>query len=175
MMDYWIDMKKFLIILALSLVAYNGFAQEEEQGTNERIRDRMSEFIQKRLHVSSEESQRFTPVFFRYFKEWRTTLRDNRGDRLLLQQKVVDIRLRYRNEFREILGEKRGSQVYDHQEVFIKEMRRIGKERMESRPPVNPNKTTPPNQWKIKDKSGFPAKSPTLGHFYLLTFIFYLF
>ena len=137
-------MKKFLIILTLTLIAYNGFAQEEEKGTNERIRDRMSEYIQKRLHLSNEESHKFTPVFFRYFKEWRTTLRDNRSDRLVLQQKVVDLRLRYRNEFREILGEKRGSQVYDHQEVFIKEMRRVGKERMESRP-VRPPGQLPTN------------------------------
>ena len=137
-------MKKFLIILTLTLIAYNGFTQEEEQGTNERIRDRMSEYIQKRLHLSNEEWQKFTPVFFRYFKEWRTTLRDNRSDRLVLQQKVVDLRLRYRSEFREILGEKRGSQVYDHQEVFIKEMRRVGKERMESRP-VKPPSNLPTN------------------------------
>ena len=100
-------MKKFLVILIFTLIAFNGFAQEEEQGTNERIRDRMSEYIQKRLHLSNEESHKFTPVFFRYFKEWRTTLRDNRSDRLVLQQKVVDLRLRYRNEFREILGEKK--------------------------------------------------------------------
>ena len=132
-------MRKFLIIFTLTLVAFCGFAQEDDHGTNERIRDRMSEYIQKRLHLSNEESQNFTPVFFGYFKEWRTTLRDNRGDRLLLQQKVVDLRLRYRSEFREILGEKRGSQVYDHQEIFIKEMRRVGKERMENRPVKPPN------------------------------------
>lgn len=128
-------MKKLLLILTLLCFSVLGiYAQDDERDGNERIRDRMNEYIQKRLHLSKDEAQKFTPVFFRYFKEWRSTLRDNRGDRLLLQQKVIDLRLRYRNEFREILGEKRGNLVYDHQEIFIKEMRKVGKERLENRP-----------------------------------------
>jgi hypothetical protein len=128
-------MKRFLLILILFCVTGLGsFAQEDDQDGNERIRDRMNEYIQKRLRLSRDEAQKFTPVFFRYFREWRTTLRDNRGDRLLLQQKIIDLRLRYRNEFREILGEKRGNLVYDHQEIFIKEMRKVGRERLENRP-----------------------------------------
>lgn len=128
-------MKRFLLILTLFCVTGLGsFAQEDDHDGNERIRDRMNEYIQKRLRLSREEAQKFTPVFFRYFREWRTTLRDNRGDRLLLQQKIIDLRLRYRNEFREILGEKRGNLVYDHQEIFIKEMRKVGRERLENRP-----------------------------------------
>jgi hypothetical protein len=130
-------MKKILIILGLMLAGFCSFAQEEENDGTEKIRDRMNEFIQRRLHLSNAEAQKFTPVFLRYFKEWRTTIRDNKGDRLLLQQKVVDLRLRYRTEFREILGEKRGNLVYDQQELFIREMREVGKQRMDRRPLKN--------------------------------------
>lgn len=119
------------------LAGFCGFTQEVENDGTERIRDRMNEFIQKRLHLSNAEAQKFTPVFLRYFKEWRTTIRDNKGDRLLLQQKVVDLRLRYRTEFREILGERRGNMVYDQQELFIREMREVGKQRMDRRPLKN--------------------------------------
>ena len=119
------------------LAGFCSFAQEDENDGTEKIRDRMNEFIQRRLHLSNAEAQKFTPVFLRYFKEWRTTIRDNKGDRLLLQQKVVDLRLRYRTEFREILGEKRGNLVYDQQELFIREMREVGKQRMDRRPLKN--------------------------------------
>jgi hypothetical protein len=34
---------------------------------------------------------------------------ENKGDKLILQQKIVDLRLRYRNQFRELLGERRGN------------------------------------------------------------------
>ena len=138
-------MKKLLLILTLTLACKFIFAQEADPAATEPIRDRMSEFIQKRLNLTREESDKFTPVFYRYFKEWRTTLRDNRGDRLVLQQKIIDLRLRYRNDFREILGERRGNQVYDHQEVFIKEMRKVGRERMENRMTKPPNKNLPVN------------------------------
>src|SRR6476469_3175716 len=90
----------------------------------------MNEFIQKRLDLSKSEAEKFTPVFLRYFKEWRQTLRENRADPLIRQQKVVDLQLRYRNEFREIVGEKRGDQVFNHQRRFIEEMIRIRKDRL---------------------------------------------
>lgn len=125
-------MKKLLLILTLSLCSGIAImAQEDDDQTegNERIRDKMNEYIQKRLGLSKAEAQKFSPVFLRYFREWRTTLRQYKGDRLVLQQKVVDLRLRYRSEFREILGEKRGSEVYDHQEGFIRGMRDLKQNR----------------------------------------------
>jgi hypothetical protein len=106
----------------------------QEDGDDQKIRDKMREYIQNRMRLSKNEADRFTPVFLRYFKEWRTTLKENRGDRLILQQKVVELRLRYRNEFKEIIGEKRSNQIYVHQEKFIDELRGIKNERIQSRP-----------------------------------------
>jgi hypothetical protein len=124
-------MKKLLFILSLLFVTSSRlFAQEEDENDgNVKIRDKMNEFIQKRLDLSKDEAEKFTPVFMRYFKDWRQTLRENRGDKLILQQKIVDLRIRYRNQFREIIGEKRGDQVFGHQERFIQEIRRIRQER----------------------------------------------
>jgi hypothetical protein len=110
------------------------FAQEDDDDANEKIQDKMNEYIQKRLDLSKDEAAKFTPVFLRYFKEWRQTLRENRNDRLILQQKIVDLRLRYRTEFRGILGERRGDQVYTHQERFIKELRDLRRERLGNNP-----------------------------------------
>jgi hypothetical protein len=129
-------MKRFLLVLGFFLVTSPVlFSQDDDGGEgNEKIRDKMNEYIQKRLDLSDAESKKFTPVFLQYFKEWRSTIRDNRGDKLVLQQKVVDLRLRYRTQFRDILGEKRGNSVFNHQESFIKELRDIRRERMGDRP-----------------------------------------
>ena len=100
---------------------------------DDKLRDKMREYIQQRMKLSDNEAERFTPIFLRYFREWRTTLKENRSDRLILQQKVVELRLRYRNEFKDIVGEKRSNQIFQHQEKFIQELRIINKERIERR------------------------------------------
>jgi hypothetical protein len=129
-------MKRFLLILSLLFVSTSClFAQDEDDNDgNEKIRDKMNEYIQKRLSLSDDEAKKFTPVFLKYFKEWRQTIRDNRGDKLILQQKIVDLRLRYRTQFREIMGEKRGNQVFNHQENSIRELKDIRRDRLGDRP-----------------------------------------
>ena len=121
-------MKKLVYIVSLFL--FTGFvAKAQDDGADERIRDKMREYIQKRMDLTKNEAEKFTPVFIRYFREWRTTLKDNRGDRLILQQKIIDLKLRYRTEFKEILGERRGNEVYKHQDNFIKDLETIRQER----------------------------------------------
>ena len=129
-------MKRLLLILTFLLTGGLAlFAQDDdEREGSEKIRDRMSEYIQKQLNATDEESKKFKPVFEKYFKEWRQTVRENRGDKLIRQQKVVDLRLRYRPQFRDILGEKRGYQVFHHQDVFIKEMAELRRSRMKNNP-----------------------------------------
>lgn len=129
-------MRKFLLIFSLLLVSASSLYSQDDgdHDGNEKIRDKMNEYIQKRLDLSDAEAKKFTPVFLNYFKEWRQTIRTNRGDKLVLQQKVVDLRLRYREQFRDILGEKRGNQVFNHQEKFIQELRAINKSRGGDRP-----------------------------------------
>ncbi len=129
-------MKRFLLILSFLFVTTPVlFAQDDDEGEgNEKIRDKMNEYIQKRLNLSDDEAKKFTPVFLKYFKEWRQTIRENKGDKLILQQKVVDLRLRYRTQFRELLGERRGNQVFNQQDNFIKELRELRRDRLGDRP-----------------------------------------
>lgn len=133
-------MKKIFLLYGMLLVsafAFNASAQDEND--NEVIRQKMSEFIQRRLSLSKEESEKFTPVFMKYFVEWRQTLRENRNDRLLLKQKIAELQLRYRPQFRDILGERRGNQVYLEQERFIRGIRDAAQERRRNnRPNKNP-------------------------------------
>ena len=110
------------------------FAQQDDNNNgNEKIRDKMNQYIQERLSLSKSEAEKFSPVFLRYFREWRTTLRESKGEPVLLrQQKIVDLRLHYRDQFKEIIGEKRSNEVFDHQQHFIKGMRDLQQERLQN-------------------------------------------
>jgi len=113
-------MKRFLLILTLALFA--GFVAKAQDDDNDKIRDKMREFIQRRLNLSKNEAERFTPVFIRYFKEWRQTIRENKDlpDVLERQKRIVDLKIRYRTEFREIVGEKRSNEVFKKQDEFVR-------------------------------------------------------
>ena len=126
-------MKKFLFILCISLSSVCAFAQNEQPGG--KIQERMREYVQNRLGLSKAEAERFAPVFVRYLKDFTQTHRQNQGDKLILQQKIIELRLRYRGEFKQVLDEQRANQVYKHEDDFRREVIQIIKEnRLENRP-----------------------------------------
>lgn len=114
-------MKKIFYISILILGFTTGsFAQDDERGDGGKVRERMIAFIQDKLSLSKAEAERFTPVFVEYFKELRRTNQEFKGgDRLMLQQKVVELRLRYRDQFKPIIGEKRSNEVFEKEREFI--------------------------------------------------------
>lgn len=122
----------WLLLSAGPLLAQDD--DEQEEGA-EKIRDKMNEFIQKRLDLTKDESSKFTPVFIRYFQEWRQTLRETKGLPMLdRQQKIIDLQVRFRTQFRDIIGQRRGDLVFEHQRRFIEEIRQIRAERLRSNP-----------------------------------------
>lgn len=124
-------MKKFLLILTLGL--FSGLPLQAQDDDHDRIRDKMREFIQRRLNLSRNEADRFTPVFVRYFKEWRQTLRENKGDNLVRIQRIAELRIRYRTEFRDIVGEQRSNDVYKQQDIFVREVTKMREEQIKRR------------------------------------------
>ena len=64
-------------------------AQEDDDNANEKIKDKMSEYIQQTLNLSKDETAKFTPVFLRYFKEWRQTLKENKDIPVLADSKKL--------------------------------------------------------------------------------------
>lgn len=131
-------MKKILYILSFTcFFAFAACAQDEDGG---RVRERMTEYIEKRLGLSKSEAQQFSPVYLNYLSELRKTTQDNKGDRLVLQQKVAELRLNYRNQFKGIVGEKRSNEVFNYERDFVEEVKRIREERLMNRNESKPNK-----------------------------------
>ena len=111
-------MKKFCVILILFFTGLATYAQDESSDDKGKIRDRMSEYIKDRLGLSRNEAEKFTPVFLRYFQEFKQIHRENRTDILILKQKIIDLRIRYRNEFRQIMDEPKANKVFVYEDEF---------------------------------------------------------
>ncbi len=136
-------MKKWFYILVLLLGT--AFAVPAQNDGNDgqpphesKIRERMQQYIQDRLSLTKNEAERFTPVFVRYFREFAQTHHTYKGDRLVLQQKIIDLRIRYRNVFRQVFDEQRANKIYQYEDEFRRKAMEIIREnrrnRIESRP-----------------------------------------
>jgi hypothetical protein len=133
------------ILYIASLITFfhiASFAQEGEGKNAEKMRQRMSEYIQNGLKISKPESERFSPVFIDYFNALRKTSQQYRGDRLMLQQKIAELRLRYRDQFKPILGEQRSNNVFVYERKFVEEVKRHRRERNQNRKISTSNKKT---------------------------------
>ncbi len=128
-------MKKFIYIVFFLFAIQTSFAQDEQpgEGGQGRLRDKMVEYVQTKLALDKAESDKFQPVFLDYIKELRKTNQEFRGDRLVLQQKVVELRLRYREQFKPMIGEKRSNDVFKYEREFIEKAADVLKERRQER------------------------------------------
>lgn len=135
-------MKKILYILGFLFVLNSAsFAQDDNGG---KVREKMTEYIQQKLGMSKNEAERFGPVFLDYFKELRTTNQSFKGDRLVLQQKIVELRLKYRDQFKPIIGEKRSNDVFTYEREFVQGIKDLRNERLLNRPGGRADKRNSP-------------------------------
>lgn len=137
-------MKKWLLILTIVLLpGVAAWAQDDdsEKHGGAKIQERMREYIQNKLGLSKAETEKFTPIIVRYFREFAQTHRQNKGDNLILKQRIIELRIRYRTEFRQILDEQRANKIYKYEDEFRQEAIRIIKENRRERGPVRRTRT----------------------------------
>lgn len=136
-------MKKILyIVLFVFTAAGPAFAQDDDGAAGGKLREKMIEYIKNKLSLSKDEAEKFQPIFLDYLKQLKSTRDQYKGDRILLQQKVAELRLRTREQFKPIMGEKRSNEVFDHADGFIKSVRQELKERQEDHQQGRANKKT---------------------------------
>ena len=124
-------MKRIFYILSFLVLSICVHAQDEQGG--EKIRERMQEYIQQKLGLSKAEAEKFAPVFIDYFRELRKTNHQFKGDPLVRQQKIVELRIKYRDQFKPVIGEKRSNEVFEHERAFIREAQETLQDRIRER------------------------------------------
>jgi len=126
-------MKKILYIVIFTFSLSNiSFAQDDDDAGG-KLREKMVEYIQNRLGLSKSEAEKFQPVFLDYLKDMRSTKQQFRGDKLILQQKIVDLRIRYRDQFKPIIGESRSNAVFQHEREFVEKVLQERNDRIQNR------------------------------------------
>ncbi|MFL5789592.1 MAG: hypothetical protein ACJ748_16145 [Flavisolibacter sp.] len=133
-------MKRLIYYLIFLLTISGSVAAQNEPGDGAKLREKMIQYIQQKLGLSKDEAARFEPVFINYLKDLRATNQLYKGDRLVLQDKVVELRLRYRDQFKPIIGEQRSNDVFTHERNFIKQVQEIRNERLQNREDGRSNK-----------------------------------
>lgn len=123
-------MKKIIYILSfLFVIGTTSYAQDK----GGKLQEKMTEYVQQKLGLSKSEAEKFSPVFLDYFKDLRRTNQEFRSDRLVLQQKIVELRLHYRDQFKPIIGEKRSNDVFTYEREFIKGVKELQQDRLQNR------------------------------------------
>ncbi|WP_374166877.1 hypothetical protein [Arcticibacter sp. MXS-1] len=103
------------------------------------------EFITQKLDLSSEEAEKFWPVYNNYQRELNTLFRERRQarlqqretgtppDELKFESRMLDIKKRYKKEFQEVLPPQKADMLYpverEFRERLINQLRERGRGR----------------------------------------------
>ncbi len=142
----------FLTLLALSTFAFSQSGGKKGSPIRERIRSERVAFITERLALTSDEAQRFWPVYNQFtdqLEELKKQQRDNRktaNDKLAVltdkeverllqeelnsQQQMVDLQRRYQVELAKVIPIKKIAMLYkaehDFKITLLRKMRESG-------------------------------------------------
>jgi hypothetical protein len=138
----------FFIIL-LSISCSQIFAQPNAEPNGESKKERVEAlrvaYITNRLNLTSEEAQKFWPIFNQYKSDLRT-LRHNfhpkdaeapltADQQLEFDQKKLDLKKKYKPQFESAIGKDKVNLLVTAEEDFKKELMRIMKDRRDGREP----------------------------------------
>lgn len=137
-------MKKIFYTLFFCFCLHCSFAQDEQQPDAPKLKERMVEYIQTKLGLNKSEAERFQPMFMDYLRQLRDAKRQSNGDRLVLQQKVVDLRLRFREQVKPVIGEKRSNDIFTYEKEFIQGLKQRS-EQLQERNEGRANKRNKPD------------------------------
>jgi len=102
-------MKKayYLIVLMLG-ISFIGSAQLDDKQQGPRLQKPALAalkvaFVTKQLALTSDEAQKFWPVYDSYTAELRRTRQGSKDDVLVLEENVLNLRKKYKTEFKKVL------------------------------------------------------------------------
>lgn len=135
-------MKKLFFLFVLGF-AFSGAAMAQPAGDNqppkENIIEKLIAFeMTKRLNLSTEEAQKFWPVFNLYQNEWRTAVKNNKDDEIKRTEAVLNVQKKFKPDFQRVLNsEERANRVYKiHREIIERIKNQV--ERRQERRQNNP-------------------------------------
>jgi hypothetical protein len=137
-------MKKILLILVIALgVSVVSVAQDDDekgQGNGSRIEALKIAYLTKKLNLSTDEAQKFWPIYNQYMGEIRKTridARQNKEGEIPTEEKLLNIRKKYNGEFNKALSSEKVNTFFKAEKEFgsvlQKELMERRMQRMENR------------------------------------------
>ena len=119
-------MKKYLLMLVMFLnVAVLAVAQDDKDGDGKADGGRLAAYkiayLTKKLNLSTEEAQKFWPIYNQYEAEIRKTrqeARKNNAKDLDTDEKLLNIRKRYDGEFSKALSKEKVNTFFRAEKEF---------------------------------------------------------
>lgn len=130
-------MKKIIIFFIAVLAASFVIAQEpQKKMMNQRhnIEVLKVAYFTKHLSLTTEEAEKFWPLYNSYTAEVRTARQDNKEDILAFEEAVLNIRKKYKGELKKILStDERVNKALLAEREFMNVVRKELQQRMEQR------------------------------------------
>lgn len=136
-------MKRIILILIIALGAsVVTVAQDDDgkEGAGSRIEALKIAYLTKKLNLSTDEAQKFWPIYNQYVSEIRKTridARQNKEGELPTEEKLLNIRKKYNGEFGKALSSEKVNTFFKAEKEFgtgvQKELMERRMQRMENR------------------------------------------
>ncbi|MFN9784066.1 MAG: hypothetical protein ACK54A_12615 [Sphingobacteriales bacterium] len=118
-------MRKILFLI-LVLLPFSGMAQDGIRGeSKQRLEAIQVAYLTKELSLTTQDAEKFWPVYNKYQDELRGLLKNGgEEDVLTRQQKALDIRKKYKPDFVKILGTDRTNKLFQSEDKFREMVKR---------------------------------------------------
>ncbi len=129
-------MKKiFCLILAFSFLTFFGFGQQDDApARGSSIQGLKIAFVTKQLSLTTDEAQKFWPVYYSYLDEMKKARNDRKDDVLLFEESVLNIRKKFRSDFKKVLStDERVNKALTIDRDFNNELRKELQKRVQQR------------------------------------------
>jgi hypothetical protein len=115
-----------IVYLILFVLPFSGMAQDGIRGeSRQRLEAIQIAYLTKELSLTTQDAEKFWPVYNKYQDELRGLLKNGgEEDVLNRQQKALDIRKKYKPDFVKILGADRTNKLFQAEDKFREMVKR---------------------------------------------------
>ena len=134
-------MKKIVFTLLLSCIASIGLLYSQEK--NERIEALKVAYITKQLQLTSQEAEKFWPVYNEYDNEMKQMVREHRqkgGTEIELEEKILGMHKKYKPTFIKVISEDKFDKLIAAERAWAEMLRKELQRRKENGKDPKPNK-----------------------------------
>lgn len=118
-------MKQFILLALFLFTSFAGIIAQEQQPDpkqEEKIQALEVAFISRKLELTTEEAQKFWPVYNEYKRDMKQVLLTQKNnpnrDVVETEQKMIDVRKKYRDRFVSVIGQPRMNRFFQAERDF---------------------------------------------------------